>query len=393
MGRGVKEEWVDELISCNHFVCIHDYLDSSLVFPGVDIKGGVNYFLYQESYVGMCMHHLHQNDSIHTIDSYLNASGAGIVIRDAKALSIIQKVCAIEGDYFKKKNFSQLVSAPDHFGKHTEGILTSNWKGYSMNQDSVYSIKYYLNRRLEPRGYAWVKLEDIPRNRQTIPLHKIYIPKASSGGTDTLIVGGAFYGEPGSICSQTYMVIAYDQVSHKYSKEECENILSYLNTKFFRYLVSIKKKTQDVVCGVFQFVPLQDWSKPWTDAELYQKYHLTQDEINYIESMIKPMGDDSLFDADDYIDPQFADFSLSECGVKPGDRIVYTPTGAVLTVQGDNEVEYEGETYTLAQFTAKFMPRNKRSVSGVCQGPKYFSKGGTSLYTMKDSFLGGKKNQ
>lgn len=81
----------------------------------------------------------------------------------------------------------------------------------------------------------------------------------------------------------------------------------------------------------------------------------------------------------------------AECGVKSGDRIVYTPTGAVLTVKGDHEVEYEGETYTLAQFTAKFMPRNKRSVSGVCQGPKYFTKGGTSLYQMKETFLGGKK--
>lgn len=107
--------------------------------------------------------------------------------------------------------------------------------------------------------------------------------------------------------------------------------------------------------------------------------------------MIKPMGDDALFDADEYVDPKFADFDLAECGVKPGDRIVYTPTGAVLTVKGDHEVEYEGETYTVSQFTAKYMPRNKRSVSGVCQGPKYFTKGGTTLYQMKESFLGGKK--
>ena len=140
---------------------------------------------------------------------------------------------------------------------------------------------------------------------------------------------------------------------------------------------------------MFQFVPIQDWNKPWTDDELYTKYKLSADEIAYIESKIKPMGDDTLFDSDEYIDPQFADFSLSECGVKSGDRIVYTPTGAVLTVKGDHEVEYEGETYTLAQFTAKFMPRNKRSVSGVCQGPKYFTYNGVSLYNMKESFLGG----
>ena len=67
------------------------------------------------------------------------------------------------------------------------------------------------------------------------------------------------------------------------------NIISYISTKFFRYLVSIKKKTQNGPRGVYQFVPLQDFSKPWTDEELYAKYNLTQEEIDFIESMIKPM--------------------------------------------------------------------------------------------------------
>ena len=107
--------------------------------------------------------------------------------------------------------------------------------------------------------------------------------------------------------------------------------------------------------------------------------------------MIKPLGDDALFDADEIIDPNFASFDLAECGVKPGDRIIYTPTDTELVVAEDNMVTVDGETYTLAEFTAKYMPRNKRSVSGVCQGPRYFTKGGTSLYTMKETFLGGKK--
>ena len=200
-----------------------------------------------------------------------------------------------------------------------------------------------------------------------------------------MIVGGAFYGEPGSICSQTYMVIAFDQAKHKYTKEECENIISYLNTKFFRYLVSIKKKTQDVVCGVFQFVPLQDWSKPWTDTELYRKYRLSSEEIDYIEASIKTIDPEGLFDADSLIDPEFANFDLLEHGVKIGDTIVYTPSDLEVIVVGPHEVEYAGEVYTLAQFTAKYMPRNKRSISGVCQGPRYFSYNGISLYKMKES--------
>ena len=107
--------------------------------------------------------------------------------------------------------------------------------------------------------------------------------------------------------------------------------------------------------------------------------------------MIVPMDTETLFTGEDLIDPNFGEFNLLEHGVKVGDIIVYTPTGMELTVAEGNMVEYAGETYTLAQFTAKYMPRNKRSVSGVCQGPKYFSYNGTTLYQMKETFLGGKK--
>ena len=83
-------------------------------------------------------------------------------------------------------------------------------------------------------------------------------------------------------------MIGYDK-SHNLSKEKCENIITYIQTRFFRYLVSIKKKTQNGPRGVYQFVPLQDFSKPWTDEELYAKYNLSPEEIAFIESMIRPM--------------------------------------------------------------------------------------------------------
>ena len=103
------------------------------------------------------------------------------------------------------------------------------------------------------------------------------------------------------------------------------------------------------------------------------------------------MPDDTLFSQEETLDPEFANFSLSEYGVKPGDVITYTPADIEVSVLEDNKVSYGGEEYTLSEFTAKNMPRNKRSISGVCQGPKYFTKGGVSLYKLKESFLGGKK--
>lgn len=105
------------------------------------------------------------------------------------------------------------------------------------------------------------------------------------------------------------------------------------------------------------------------------------------------MEGEALFAGEDLIDPEFGNFDLLEYGVKVGDVIVYTPTEMELTVAGNNEVEYGGEKYTLAQFTAKYLPRNKRSVSGVCQGPRHFSYNGVSLYKLKESFLGGKKTK
>ena len=140
-------------------------------------------------------------------------------------------------------------------------------------------------------------------------------------------------------------------------------------------------------------VPLQDWSKPWTDEELYLKYSLNMNEIAYIESMIKPMADDTLFDADSLIDSNIDNFNLQDHGVSVGDHIVYTPTGQELTVLEDNKVEYGGEQMSIGEFTAKNMPEDSISKSGVCKGPKYFSYKGVSLYKLKESFLGGQKKK
>ena len=384
MGIGIKPQWVDGLIRCNHFICIHDYLDASECFPGVEIKGGVNYFLYSSAYSGKCNYSLHQNGNISNRFGYLDG-GYGIIIRDAKATEIVAKVNECERGRLMESNFSLLVGPLHYFDRDEQ--LGSNWRGFVDKKDDIHSIKCYVNRQIEQRGYGWIKLSDIPKGHATIGLNKIYLPKAGGSGNDPIVIGKPILGEPESVCSFTYLCVGYDPVKHNFSREECINIISYMKTRFFRYMVSIKKKTQDNPSGVFQFVPLQDWSKPWIDTELYKKYNLSKDEIDYIESMIKPMGEDALFNTDELINPEFANFNLLDHGVSIGDKIIYTPTGTELTVAEDNKVECNGELYTLAEFTAKHMPRNKRSVSGLCQGPKYFSFNGISLYKLKESFL------
>ena len=392
-GRGIKDEWIDEMLSCNHFAQMDDYLNESECFPGVEIKGGINYFLYSEDYSGPCYHRLHRNGKIIERKSLLD-QGYGIVVRDEVASSIISKIQLVEGDkYFLNKSFMGLIGGRGLFTDCAGGVLTTTWSGYKTASDSEYCIKYYLNKRREECGYAWVKYSDIPKNHKVIPMHKVFIPQAGGSGRDDdhIILGTPFYGEPGSICSETYICIGYD--GSLKTKDEAENVVSYIKTRFFRYLVSFKKKTQNGSRLVYQFVPIQDWTHIWTDTELYLKYGLSSEEIRYIESTIKPMAQDTLFGEDFISYDSYGSFSLSDHGVSVGDHIVYTPTGQELTVLEDNKVEYGGEQMSIGEFTAKNMPENSISKSGVCKGPKYFSYKGVSLYKLKESFLGGQKKK
>lgn len=107
-------------------------------------------------------------------------------------------------------------------------------------------------------------------------------------------MGQPFLGEKWTVCSETYLLIG------PYSNEIiAKNVISYINTKFFRFLVLFKKNTQNAARGVYQFVPAQDFSEPWTDEKLYKKYGLTQEEIDFIESMIRPMDLNTEDDTDE----------------------------------------------------------------------------------------------
>lgn len=288
--QGIPEAWVDAALSSNQFKIIHDFENASECFPGVEIKGGVNYFLWDRDYNGKCHYYFHQSQDKKILErfDYLDSKNAGIVVRDPQAYSILEKIENIDGAYFidPDKNFSGLVSAK-HFFDDSK-LLTSNWTGYKDKPDSIYSIKYYLNVNRE-RTFRWISSAQLPKNTATKNLHKVYIPAAGGSGYDEQVLGKPFYGEANSVCSQTFLVIGYDPKKHNFTEEQCKNIITYIQTRFFRYLVSIKKKTQNGPRGVYQFVPLQDFSKPWTDEELYKKYDLTQEEIDFIESMIKPM--------------------------------------------------------------------------------------------------------
>lgn len=290
--EGISNDWINEMLSSKQFREIHDFLDAKGIFTGTPPEGGINYFLWDKDYNGECDYYLYKNgdDKEPFYEKrYLASDGVDIVIRDVMALQILNKIIKVEQDYITREdaNFSDLVSPKDFFTN--KQFLTSSWNGFTNIPNKDYNIKYYPNKNLlKGEGdFGWVNINQIPKNRPTKDLHKVYIP-AGYGGKEK-VLGKPFYGEPNSVCSQTYLVIGYNPAKHQFTKEKCFNIISYIKTRFFRYLVSIKKKTQNGARGVYQFVPVQDFTKQWTDEELYKKYNLTQEEIDYIEDRIDVM--------------------------------------------------------------------------------------------------------
>lgn len=288
--EGIPDEWIDNMIQDKRIRVMHDYLSAGSVFPGVEIKGGVCYFLWDRDNPGKCERFLHKDeDKTESITEFLDPIGAGVVIRDIDAISILEKIQLVDDGYMNDdaRNFTGLVSPKDFFTNKEK--LTSSWKGYSERQSSSKNIKYYLNKSVLKSGFAWVEKSDIPKNLATIPLHKVYIPAAGGSGTDSQVLGHPFYGEPNSVCSQTYLVIGYDPSRHNLSENDCMNIITYIRSRFFRYLVSLRKKTQNGPRNVYQFVPMQDFSEEWDDQKLYDKYNLSSHEIEIIESTIRTM--------------------------------------------------------------------------------------------------------
>jgi len=288
-GKGL-DEFREDMIKDTRLSYIYDFESANEVFSGINLDGGVNYFLWDRDYSGECHYYLYE--SVDKPSSYrfetLDKNNSGIVIRDGVANDILKKISEVHQDYMNNgDNFSSLISPKDFFTN--KQWLTSSWDGFTNTPNQDYNIKYYPNKTLLKDGmdFGWININQIPKNRETKDLHKVFIPAAGGSGTDTQVLGHPFYGEPNSVCSQTYLVIGYNPKEHHFTKEECFGIISYIKTRFFRYLVSIKKKTQNGPRGVYQFVPLQDFTKEWTDEELYKKYGLTEEEIAYIESLVE----------------------------------------------------------------------------------------------------------
>lgn len=250
------------------FIC--DYFNSTECFPGVDISGGICYFLWDRDNKGDCLIRTILNDKKDELIRPLLEKQADTYIRFNQAIHIYKKVK-------QKSNFNNIISSQKPFGLRT----------YVQGKEKTESrsVKIYSNKNIA-KYPGYIKPSEITQNQEWINKYKVFISRAygERGAFPYFVLGKPFLGEPGSCCTETYLVIGPFN-----AKEEAENVISYIKTKFFRFMVLLKKNTQDASKQVYSFVPMQDFSKAWTDEELYAKYGLTGEEIEFIESMIRPM--------------------------------------------------------------------------------------------------------
>ena len=272
-GKGL-DGFRSDMLTDNRLRIIHDFVDASDCFTGVEIKGGVCYFLWDRDNTGECLIHTHKGTQItSTMQRPLLENNCDTFIRYNEAISILRKVLDKN-----EQSFADTVFSAKTFGYRTY------FTDFDIKDESVvkYNNDLILLYANHSKGYMYRK--SFESGREYLDSWKVFIPEAVGSGnmeTDEL---KPILGAPKTACTETYIM------NGPYRNEtEATNAISYIRTKFFHFMLGLKKNTQHTTKSVYQFVPMQDFSKSWTDEELYAKYGLTQEEIDFIESMIRPM--------------------------------------------------------------------------------------------------------
>ena len=277
-GKGL-DDFRESMLTDDRIRTLVDYPDSNDVFHGTQIKGGICYFLWNRDERGeVTVTTMDKGVEISTATRPLLELGTDIFIRYNEALPILEKVMAVESGNKsgslalpEGKRFESLVSTRRPFGD-IESALHSGGEGDVL----VYRVG----------GTSTANSESITVGLEYLNEYKVIIPFLASG-SDSFphpILGRPFIGSPGSATTETNLVIGpFD------SESAAESALSYIATRFFRFLVLLRKPSQNATRKVYGFVPTQEWSKSWNDELLKKKYGITDREFEFIESLVRPM--------------------------------------------------------------------------------------------------------
>ncbi|MGN0008562.1 MAG: Eco57I restriction-modification methylase domain-containing protein [Desulfovibrionaceae bacterium] len=271
-GMGL-DKFRKSMLSDNHLTKIVDFINAKDCFPQNSISGGVCYFLYERDRTSLCEFTNFYNNKFNTLIRNLNEFE--ILIRHNPAINIIKKLNILDNN-----KLSSIVSPISPFG------IPTNFRDFT-NKQSESSIKVYSSS-----GSFYIEPHQLQKGHDYLQYYNVMISQTSSEHAGEPSKDGKYKVISSSInicrkneaCTHSYLLLG------KFSNEEnAKNLLSYLKTYFVRFLILQSLSSIHITKSTFSFVPIQDFSKPWTDKELYTKYGLDKEEIDFIESMIKPM--------------------------------------------------------------------------------------------------------
>lgn len=268
-GKGL-DAFRDQMIADRRLRVIVDNPKLFDCFPGVEIKGGVSYFLWDRDHNGDCEFSTRIGGQIVSTAQRDLRDGDGVLVRDNNAMSIVTKVSSQS-----ERSAEEICSVRKPFGLN----IFSNFPGSKPAPFAGAIPMIYSNK------VGYVTSEQIERNHEWIDRWKVLIPKAGDGhGREvSYVLGEPLAVAPGSVCTQSYLIAGMFD-----SRAETENYAYYLATKFVRFLVLQRKVTMDVTPDRFRFVPLLDMKRRWTDKDLYDHFGLSDEERSYIEGSIQP---------------------------------------------------------------------------------------------------------
>lgn len=267
--KGISQDWVKSELHCNHYRKICYTENSKDIFIGVDIRGGIIYFLRDNKYTGKCS--VYNISDKTTVDRYLAADGIDVFITNSTEESILEKIKCTH-------KFSRIVGTTNEFGIESNTKTTD--KGLTL---------YRSFGTIDTCG-----LKDVTKGFDSIPLYKAAIGRTWGNGMKGERLPVPRLLGPNEICTGSLILVGKSD-----NKLYCENVIKYMQTNMMSLLVGLRKSTHHATREAYDFVPLQDFTSnsdiDWTksiqdiDMQLYKKYNLTQEEIDYIEKTIRPM--------------------------------------------------------------------------------------------------------
>lgn len=267
-GKGL-DEFRTKMLSDRRLSKLVDFIVDKDAFPKINVNGGISYFLWDSGHSGPCQVTTVERGGAFGQPEERYIDEFDVFIRRNAAVTILRKVLAKN-----EESFSKRVSSRKPFG------LPTNYFGAAKRSENQ-PIKLHSSGKI-----TWVAKSELIAKQEWVDDWKVLVGRATDGNENYPLPiwdhRGPFVAGPGEACSETYLVASIAK-----DISEAENIVQYMRTIFFRFLVSLRKITQDNKSDIFRFVPDVGFDEPWTDEKLFSRYSLNENEIFFIREMIR----------------------------------------------------------------------------------------------------------